>query len=88
MANSEASSHQFFFRCPLCDRRFVDDKARRRHLVDSYKCNAVEEIFGLQFLLGEVPLKRRDDPRASSEGVGSPGVLRPNDTRPAERAIR
>jgi hypothetical protein len=49
-------NEQYSFRCPLCDRRFVDDIARRRHLLDSTTCNAVEAILRLQF-----PLADRDE---------------------------
>ena len=55
-------SEQYSFRCPLCDRRFVNDIARRRHLLDSTTC-AVKAILRLQFLLADhdeaVALARR-----------------------------
>jgi hypothetical protein len=48
-----AVNAQYSFRCPLCDRRFIDNIARGRHLIDSTTCNAVEAILRLQFLLAD-----------------------------------
>jgi hypothetical protein len=48
-----AVSEQYSFRCPLCDRRFVDDIADRRHLIGSTTCGAVEAILRLQILLAD-----------------------------------
>jgi hypothetical protein len=57
------------FRCPICDRRFMDDTARRRHLLDSKRCNIIEECLRLQFLLADreealaVARRQRDEAR-------------------------
>jgi hypothetical protein len=55
------------FRCPLCDRRFIDNIARHRHLLDSTTCDAVKAIPRLQFLLADrdeaVAMARRQRPR-------------------------
>jgi hypothetical protein len=67
-------SEQYFFRCPLCARRFVNDIARRRHLLDSRTCNAVEAILRLQFLLADrdeevaVERRQRDEAREAARG--------------------
>jgi hypothetical protein len=61
-------NEQRSFRCPLCGRRF-DNIARRRHLVDSTTCDAVETILRLQFLLADrdkavaVARRQRDEAR-------------------------
>jgi len=62
-------SEQCSFRCPLCDRRFVDDIARHRHLLDNTTCNAIEAILRLQSLLADreeavaVARRQRDEAR-------------------------
>jgi hypothetical protein len=67
-------SEHYPFRCPLCDRRFVDNIARRRHLLDSTTCDAVEAILRLQFLLADrneavaVARRQRDEAREAARG--------------------
>jgi hypothetical protein len=67
-------SEQYFFRCPLSERRFVDDIARRRHLLDGPTCDAVEAILRLQFLLADrdeavaVARRQRDEAREATRG--------------------
>jgi hypothetical protein len=69
-----AMSEHYSFRCPLCDRRFIDDIARRRHLLDSTTCDAVEAILRLQFLLADrdeavaVARRQRDEAREGVRG--------------------
>jgi hypothetical protein len=67
-------TEQYSFRCPLCDRRFVNDIARRRHLLDSTTCDAVEAILRFQFLLADcneavaVARRQRDEARDAARG--------------------
>jgi hypothetical protein len=62
-------------------RRFVDDIARRRHLLDSTTCDAVEAILRLQFLLADreeavaVARRQRDEAReALRDGLPAAAV--------------
>jgi hypothetical protein len=56
----------------LCDRRFVNDIARCRHLIDSTTCNVVETVVRLQFLLADrdeavaVAGRQRDEARSAA----------------------
>jgi hypothetical protein len=65
------------FRCPLCDRRFVNNLARRRHLVDSTACDAVEAILRLRLLLADrdeavaVTRRQRDESRKAERDASS-----------------
>jgi hypothetical protein len=81
----------------LCDRRFVDDIARRRHLLDSTTCNAVEAILRLQFLLADrdeavaVTRRQRDEVREAirnvMDGKDVKGESRPANCRIASEGV-
>ncbi len=70
-ANREKSNKMtgLNYRCPICDRRFVDAKARNAHLTTSSRCDIIEELGRLRFLLADreealgVARKQRDEAR-------------------------
>jgi hypothetical protein len=65
------------FTCPLCDRRFGDERARKLHLVESRRCNAVESLLELRYLLADredalaVARRQRDEARAALRWPGA-----------------
>jgi hypothetical protein len=57
------------YHCPICYRAFDSARSRRVHLVESSKCNVVEELLRLRFLLADreeavmVARRQRDEAR-------------------------
>jgi hypothetical protein len=61
------------YRCPICDLRFVDAKARNAHLISSARCNIIEELGRLRFLLADreealaITRQQRDEAREAQQ---------------------